>query len=86
MYGEGSKMANDEEYDEFLLSTASIGVALTAVTVATVGATTPLKVGASIVKVAHKTKKISKSFQKVLSSKIAKTADFSALKKIDGVQ
>lgn len=83
MYKEGTKMAKGDDYDKFTLGIATIGLALTASTYISLGTTAPLKIGESIIKVAKKTGRISKAFLEVLSSKLAKTVDFSLLKRVD---
>jgi len=83
LYKEGTKMVEGEEYDKFTIGISSIGFVLTASTYVTIGSTAILKVGASIIKTAHKRKKISKPFMKVISSKISKSINFSLLKHIN---
>jgi len=80
---EGAKYARDESYDEIVLGVAAVGVALSASQVLTAGTSTPLKVGASVVKVAKKTGKLSKPFLKFISSQLKKTVDMKLLKKVD---
>jgi len=80
---EGIKLVNDENYDKVVLSIATIGVGLSASQLLSGGTSTPLKVGASVIKVAKKTGKISKSFLEVISSKLAKAVDIKMLKTID---
>jgi hypothetical protein len=80
---EGLKFINDEKYDKIILGVATVGVGLSASQFLSAGSTTPLKVGASVVKVAKKTGKISKSFLNVINSKLMKTVDMKLLKTID---
>lgn len=80
---EGTKLVKGEPYDDIVLGVAAVGVVLSASQVLSVGSSTPLKVGASVVKVAKKTGKLSKSFLKFISSKLTKTVDVKLLKKVD---
>ena len=80
---EGNKFAHDEKYDRVVFGLSLIGVGLSASQLLSAGATTPLKVGASVVKVAKKTGKISEPFLNILSSKLAKSIDIKMLKTID---
>ncbi len=80
---EGSKFVNNESYDKVILGMSTIGVGLSASQFFTVGATTPLKISASIVKVAKKMKYLSNSFVNIVSSKLSKAIDFDRLKKVD---
>jgi len=83
MYQEGSKMIANEDYDKFTLSIATIGIALTATTYLSAGAEVPLRVGASVIKVAKKTGALSKNFIKIVSSKLSKAVDIKILKKVN---
>ncbi len=80
---EGNKFVHDQPYDQVILGMAAIGVGLSASQLFSFGATTPAKVGASVVKAAKKMGKLSKSFIHIVSSKLSKAIDFKALKKID---
>ena len=80
---EGIKFANDKKYDKVVLSVAAVGVGLSVSQLLSTGASTPLKVGASVIKIAKKTGKLSKAFLGVISSKLAKAVDMKILKKID---
>ncbi len=82
-YKEGRKYFNGESYDKFLLGISLVGIALTASEFVTLGASTPVKTGESIVKTAYKSGKISAKFSKVLEKKLAKSVDFKLLKKAD---
>lgn len=91
-YKEGSNYINGKPYDDIILGLSAIGLGLTASQFLTMGATTPLKVGSSVLKVTAKSGKLSKEFLEVLSQKITKTVDFQLLKKevdfssIDSIQ
>ena len=80
---EGSKFVNNESYDKVILGMSTIGVGLSASQFFTIGATTPLKISASIVKAAKKMKYLSNSFVNIVSSKLSKAIDFNTLKKVD---
>lgn len=80
---EATKYLNNEDFDEFTLGLASVGLALSASEIITVGSTTSIKIGASLIKFAKKSGKISKSFLNIINSKITKSVDFSVLKNID---
>jgi len=80
---EGVKLTRGEKYDKVVFGIATLGVGLTASEFLTAGTSTPIKVGASVVKFAKKTKKLSKSFLKVISLKLGKAIDLKILKKVD---
>ncbi len=80
---EGSRFADNQPYDKVILGMSAIGIGLSASQILSAGGTTPLKVSASIVKVAKKMKYLSGSFVTIVSSKLSKAIDFSKLKKID---
>lgn len=80
---EGEKFVTNQPYDKIVFGMAAIGLGLSASQFFSFGASTPVKVGASIVKAAKKTGKLSRSFVKIISSKLAKAIDFKILKKVD---
>jgi hypothetical protein len=80
---EGNKFVHDQPYDQIVFGMAAIGVGLSASQLFSFGATTPAKVGASIVKAAKKMGKLSKPFVRIITSKLSKAIDFKALKKVD---
>ncbi len=80
---EGTKFANNQPYDKIILGMSAIGIGLTASQLLSGGATTPLKVSASIVKVAKKMKYLSASFVAIITSKLSKAINFKMLKKVD---
>ena len=80
---EGSKYRNGEDYDAFVLKISLIGVGLSATQLLSVGATTPLKVGASVMKVAKKSGKLTKPFTKIIATRLSKTIDPKILKTLD---
>ena len=82
-YIEGSKYLNSEPYDKFLLNISLIGLAITASTYASFGATAPVKTGVSIIKSGYKSGKLSKGFIKILDKKLSKSVNLKLLKKAD---
>ena len=80
---EGSKYIDDEPYDAFILNISLVGIGLSASQLLSAGAATPLKVGASVLKVAKKTGKLTKPFTKVLSKRLSKTVDTKLLKTLE---
>jgi hypothetical protein len=52
---EGTRYLSGESYDPWILGLAGVGIAITAVTYASLGATTPERVGISLVKAARRT-------------------------------
>jgi len=80
---EGSKYIEDEPYDTFILNISLVGIGLSASQLLSAGASTPLKVGASVLKVAKKTGQLTKPFTKVLSKRLSKTVDTKLLKTLD---
>ena len=77
---EGTKYKNGESYDKFILQISLLGIGLSATQLLSVGASTPLKVGASVMKVAKKSGKITKPFMKVVSKRLSKSVDVKVLK------
>lgn len=80
---QGSKYMNDMPYDAFILNISLVGIGLSASQLLSAGAATPLKVGASVLKVAKKTGKLTKPFTKVLSKRLSKTVDTKLLKTLE---
>ena len=80
---EGTKYRNGEDYDAFVLKISFIGVGLSATQLLSVGATTPLKIGASLMKVAKKSGKLTKPFTKIIATRLSKTIDPKILKTLD---
>jgi len=80
---EGSRFADNQPYDKVILGMSAIGIGLSASQIFSLGTTTPLKISASIVKVAKKMKYLSGSFVAIVTSKLSKAIDFNRLKKID---
>jgi len=80
---EGSKYIDDEPYDAFILNISLLGIGLSASQLLSAWAATPLKVGASVLKVAKKTGQLTKPFTKVLSKRLSKTVDTKLLKTLE---
>lgn len=80
---EGTKYVDDKPYDAFILNISLVGIGLSASQLLSAGITTPLKVGASVIKVAKKSGKLTKPFTKVLSKKLSKTIDTKLLKTLE---
>lgn len=80
---EGAKLANNQPYDSVILGMSTIGIGLSATQLLSLGATTPLKLSASIIKVAKKMDYLSKPFIQRLSSQLSKAIDFDRLQKVD---
>ncbi len=83
IYREGGKFTNDESYDKFTLQLAIIGVALSATTYISLGATSGAKVGVSILKVAKKTNSLSNGFIGIINKRLNKSVDFKVLKTLN---
>ena len=83
IYREGSKMRQNKEYDKFTFGLSILGVGLSATTLLSAGATTPVKVGTSLLKSAKKSGKLTKSFSKIISKDLEKVINKKALKKVD---
>ncbi len=80
---EGTKYMDDKPYDAFILNISLVGIGLSASQLLSVGATTPLKVGASTIKIAKKSGKLTKPFTEVLSKRLSRTVDTKLLKTLE---
>ena len=80
---EGTKYMDDESYDAFILNISLVGIGLSASQLLSAGTTTPLKVGASVLKVAKKNGKLTKPFTKVLSKRLSRTVDTKLLQTLE---
>lgn len=78
---EGSRYANGQEADELILGLACVGLAITAGTYATFGATTPVRVGLSVAKVARKTGRLSTRMAEWIGRSLREVIDGPALKR-----
>jgi hypothetical protein len=82
IHTEGSRYLEGKGNDHFVLGISLVGVGLSASQVVSLGGTTGLKVGASLLKVAKKTGKLSKPFLKSLSSTLDQAVDMKALRSL----
>ncbi len=82
-YKEGSKYLKGQDYDKFLLDISLIGLAITASTYVSFGATAPIKTGEAVVKIAYKSGKLTKGFIKILDKKLSQSIDLKLLKNVD---
>jgi len=80
---EATNYLHNKPYDEFILGISTLGVGLSLTTFFTAGSTSTLKVGTSILKLAKKTGKLTKSFSKYLLQKLSKTYDKRIFKSVD---
>ena len=82
-YKEGKKYLNNQPYDKITLSLSVIGIALTATTIASMGANSPVKVGTSILKSANKSRYLTRGFKEMLNKNLAKSVDLKVLKEVN---
>ncbi len=82
-YKEGSKYLQGQNYDKFLLSISLLGLAITASTYVSFGATAPIKTGEAVVKTAYKSGKLTKGFMKILDKKFSKSVNLKLVKNLD---
>ncbi|MCF8477472.1 MAG: hypothetical protein K9G60_10610, partial [Pseudolabrys sp.] len=78
---EGGRLASGEEADTLILGLACVGLAITAGTYATLGATAPVRAGLSLAKVARKTGRLSADLAGHIGGTLRRVVDWSALKK-----
>jgi hypothetical protein len=78
---EGSRFASGEDADELILGLACVGIAITAGTYATAGATTPARVGLSLAKVARKTGRLSSGMAQWMGRSLREIIDWPALRR-----
>ncbi|MFG1347354.1 hypothetical protein V5F59_20880 [Xanthobacter autotrophicus DSM 431] len=79
---EGLKLARGEEADELILGLSAVGIAVTAGTYATVGASLPVRVGITLVKVAKRTGQLSAALARSLTRAVRESVDFAALRRL----
>ncbi|MFG1382672.1 hypothetical protein [Xanthobacter versatilis] len=79
---EGLKLARGEEADELILGLSAVGIAVTAGTYATVGASLPVRIGISLVKVAKRTGHLSAALARSLTRAVRESVDFAALRRL----
>jgi len=77
---EGVRYVNGEPVDQIVLGLASVGLAITAGTYATLGAGTPARVGLSIAKAARKTGRLSADLTQWLGRSLRGVVDWGRLK------
>ncbi|MDI4663775.1 hypothetical protein K9U40_05460 [Xanthobacter autotrophicus] len=79
---EGLKLARGEDADELILGLSAVGIAVTAGTYATVGASLPVRIGISLVKVARRTGRLSASLARSFTRAVHESVDFFALRRL----
>jgi hypothetical protein len=79
---EGSRFAGGEQADELILGLACVGLAITAGTYASLGASAPARVGVSAVKAARKTGQISTHMAEWLNRSVHDIVDWAAVKRV----
>lgn len=79
---EGWKLARGEEVDELILGLSAVGIALTAGTYATGGASLPLRAGITLVKVGERTGKLSAALARTLARAVRESVDFATLRRL----
>ncbi|MFG1183542.1 hypothetical protein [Xanthobacter aminoxidans] len=79
---EGLKMARGEEPDQLILGLSAVGIAVTAGTYATVGASLPVRMGISLVKVAKRTGRLSAGLLRSFTRAARESVDFVALRRL----
>lgn len=78
---EGTKLATGAEADRLVLGLACVGLAVTAGTYATLGASAPVRVGLSLVKAARKTGRIGARMAVWLGRSLRKAVDWAKLRR-----
>jgi hypothetical protein len=76
---EGSRMVSGQDADELVLGLACVGLAITAGTYASFGATTPARVGISVAKVARKTGRLSAGIADWIGRSLREVMDWPTL-------
>ncbi|MEP9353848.1 hypothetical protein ABLE93_09640 [Xanthobacter sp. KR7-65] len=79
---EALKLARGEEADQLILGLSAVGIAITAGTYATVGASLPVRMGISLVKVAKRTGRLSAGLLRTFTRAIRESVDFTALRRL----
>ena len=79
---QGLKMARGEEPDQLILGLSAVGIAVTAGTYATVGASLPVRMGISLVKVAKRTGRLSAGLLRSFTRAARESVDFVALRRL----
>jgi hypothetical protein len=78
---EGYRLARGEEADEAVLGLAGVGIAVTAVTYASLGAGAPARAGLTLAKVARKTGRMSERLAGTISRSVREVVDTGALRR-----
>jgi hypothetical protein len=78
---EGSRYVSGDPYDQLVLGLACLGIAVTAGTYASFGASTPARLGLSAVKAARKTGRIGVRMADWIGRSLREVIDFGALKR-----
>ena len=78
---EGYRFARGEEMDETVLGLAGVGIAVTAVTYASLGTSTPARVGLTLAKVARKTGVMSRRLAGAIGRSLREVVDAGALRR-----
>lgn len=76
---EGSRLVSGQDYDQLILGLSAVGIAITAGTYATVGATTPARLGLTAVKAARKAGRLSAQMAEYVGRALRDVVDWSAL-------
>ena len=79
---EGWKLAQGEDADELILGLSAVGIAVTAGTYVTVGASLPVRAGITLVKVAKRTGKLSAALGRSFMRAVRQSVDFVALRRL----
>lgn len=79
---EGLKFARGEDVDELILGLSAVGLAVSAGTYATLGASLPVRIGISLVKVARHTGRLSASLARSFTRAVRESVDFTALRRL----
>lgn len=79
---EGWKLARGEAADELILGLSAVGLALTAGTYATGGASLPVRAGITLVKVAGRTGRLSAALARSLTRAVRESVDVAALRRL----
>ncbi|MEA2904690.1 MAG: hypothetical protein QOG83_3071 [Alphaproteobacteria bacterium] len=77
---EGARFASGEPVDEIILGLACVGLAITAGTYASLGAGTPARIGASVVKAVRKTGRMTSSMAGWFTRTLREVVDWTALR------
>ncbi|KAB2881795.1 MAG: hypothetical protein F9K38_09280 [Pseudorhodoplanes sp.] len=78
---EGGRMAAGQEADHLILGLASVGIAITAGTYATLGVGAPARIGLSVVKAARKTGRLGARMGEAVARSLRGVVDWSAMRK-----